>query len=69
MGRWRSRRLILVVIGCMQGDGCPEDRAESLLLLWCEIAVGPLSLARWEKVGLFPGRVCVLVEVSLALRR
>jgi hypothetical protein len=53
----------------MWRDGCPKDRVESLLLLWCKGAVGTLLLVRWEMVGLLTGRVCVLVVVALALKR
>jgi hypothetical protein len=50
-------------------DGCPKDRAESLLLWWCKDVVSTLWLARWKRVGLVTGRVCVLVVVLLTLRR
>ena len=58
-----------MVIGSVWRDGCPKDRAESLLLPWCKGAVGTLWVARWEMVGLLTGRVCVLVVVALVLRR
>ena len=58
-----------MVIGRVWRDGCPKDRAESLLLPWCKGAVGTLWVARWEMVGLLTGRVCVLVVVALVLRR
>ncbi len=53
----------------MWRDGCPKDRAEGLLLIWCKGALGSLLLAWWEMVGLLTGRVCVLVVVLLTLRR
>ena len=46
-----------------------ENGAENLLLSWRKGAVGTVGLARWEMLGMLTGRVCVLVIVSLALRR
>ena len=69
MIRRGSRRLTSVVVGCILIDGCAKDRAEGLLLSWCKSAVCTVWLARWEMVGLLTGRVCVLVIVSLTLRR
>ncbi len=55
--------MISVVIGRVWRDGCPKERAESLLLSWCKGAVGTL----WFGVG-NPSVVAVARENSDAVK-